>query len=343
VDLARLAGRTPAGVICEIMNDDGTMARLPDLERYCERHDLLLVTIADLVAHRRRDESIVERVADVRLPTPTGTWRMLGYRNTVDGTENVAMLYGDPEGKPDVLVRMHSECLTGEVFHSARCECGPQLDLAMSQIAEHGEGVVVYLRGHEGRGIGLLEKLRAYELQDAGVDTVDANLQLGHPADARDYGTGASILVDLGLSTLRLLTNNPAKRAALEGFGLEVVERVPTVVPPNRHNVDYLRTKAVRMGHDLSDPAASAVASAHVVASEGEDTTTADDATVTFLPRRGLAAAPPDDTVVLLRDDLRGRLGESRRDPAAGDAEALGGDPEPHAPPPMPGADDRAS
>jgi 3,4-dihydroxy 2-butanone 4-phosphate synthase / GTP cyclohydrolase II len=258
VDLAQLAGRRPAAVICEIVNDDGSMARLPELERFAEEHDLLLITIEDLIAYRRRTESsLVERIAVAKLPTPYGPWRMIGYRSTADGSESIALLYGEPEGQPDVLVRMHSECLTGDVFRSLRCDCGPQLDLAMARIADEGQGVIVYLRGHEGRGIGLLHKLQAYELQDAGVDTVDANLQLGLPADARDYGTGAMILADIGLSTLRLITNNPEKRAALGGFGLSVTERVPVEVVPNADNAVYLATKVARMGHVLSGEGAA--------------------------------------------------------------------------------------
>ncbi len=252
VDLAMLAGLRPTAVIAELVNEDGSMQRLPQLEEFCDEHGLLLVTIADLVEYRRTRESLVERVVEARLPTPYGEWRIVGYRSTADGTESIAMVLGEPEGKDDVLVRMHSECLTGDVFRSLRCDCGPQLDLAMARIADQGEGVIVYLRGHEGRGIGLLHKLQAYQLQDDGHDTVDANLALGLPADARDYGTGAMILVDLGLSTLRLLTNNPAKRAALPGFGLSITERVPIEVSTNLDNEEYLRTKADRMGHDLS-------------------------------------------------------------------------------------------
>ena len=252
VDLARLAGRRPAAVIAEVVNRDGTMARVPDLEGFAAEHGLLLVTIADLVAYRREREDLVERIAVAKVPTPYGDWRMVGYRSTADDTESIALVYGAPEGKRDVLVRMHSECLTGDVFRSLRCDCGPQLDLAMAKIADEGEGVIVYLRGHEGRGIGLLHKLQAYELQDAGADTVDANLQLGLPADARDYGTGAMILADLGLSSLRLLTNNPAKRAALNGFGLSITERIPVEVLPNHANEDYLQTKADRMGHEYT-------------------------------------------------------------------------------------------
>ncbi len=255
VDLARLAGCRPVGVIAEIVNDDGSMARLPELEAFCAEHDLKLITIEALVAHRRETETIVERVAEAKLPTPYGDWRIIGYRNTADGAQQVALVFGEPEGTKDVLVRMHSECLTGDVFRSLRCDCGPQLDLAMAKIADEGQGVIVYLLGHEGRGIGILHKLAAYELQDAGADTVDANLALGLPIDSRDYGVGASILTDLGLTTLRLLTNNPEKRAALGGFGLTVVDRVPVEVLPNESNVDYLATKVARMGHEMGDDA----------------------------------------------------------------------------------------
>jgi 3,4-dihydroxy 2-butanone 4-phosphate synthase / GTP cyclohydrolase II len=251
VDLARLAGRRPAGVICEVVNPDGSMARVPDLAAFAEEHGLVMITIADLIAYRREREGLVERVATAKLPTPYGDWTVVGYRSVVDGQEPLALLYGDPEGQADVLVRMHSECLTGDVFRSLRCDCGPQLDLAMARIAQEGRGVIVYLRGHEGRGIGLLHKLQAYELQDGGADTVEANLALGLPADARDYGTGAMILADLGLSTLRLLTNNPAKRAALGGFGLSIVERVPVEVLPNIANERYLRSKGELMGHEF--------------------------------------------------------------------------------------------
>jgi 3,4-dihydroxy 2-butanone 4-phosphate synthase/GTP cyclohydrolase II len=251
VDLARLAGRDPSGVICEILNPDGTMMRLPQLVEFCRRHDLLLITIADVIAHRRRSEQLIRRVVRTPMPTDYGDWQMVGYESLVDGTHSVAMLYGEPEGRSDVLVRMHSECLTGDVFRSRRCDCGGQLDLAMARIQAKGQGVIVYLRGHEGRGIGLLHKLRAYQLQDRGRDTVEANRELGLPVDARDYGTGASILVDLGLSTLRLLTNNPAKRAGLEGFGLRITERVPLLVEPNVRNAGYLDTKARRLGHEM--------------------------------------------------------------------------------------------
>jgi len=251
VDLARLAGCEPAGAICEIMNADGTMARLPDLIEVARTHGLLLVTIADLIAHRMRFESHVARVAEAQIPTPYGPFRALAYRSEVDGREHLALLFGEPESKPDVLVRMHSECLTGDVFGSLRCDCGAQLQEAMRHIAMEGEGVIVYMRGHEGRGIGMMHKLRAYRLQDAGSDTVEANIELGLPADAREYGTGAQILVELGLTTLRLLTNNPAKRAGLEGYGLEIVERVPLETVPTPQNLRYLRAKRDKLGHDL--------------------------------------------------------------------------------------------
>jgi 3,4-dihydroxy 2-butanone 4-phosphate synthase / GTP cyclohydrolase II len=259
VDLARLAGMTPAGVLCEVVDEKKTdMARLPELRRFADEHGLPIITIADLIAWRRRSEKLVRRVAEAAIPTPWGTFRALGYHSDMDGHDHVALVHGQPEHRPDVLVRMHSECLTGDIFGSLRCDCGPQLHDAMRQIAEAGEGVIVYIRGHEGRGIGIMHKLQAYQLQDAGRDTVEANLELGFPADARDYGTGAQILLDLGLSTLRLLSNNPAKRAGLEGYGLEIVERVPIETSPTTENLRYLRTKRDRMGHSLSllDPVA---------------------------------------------------------------------------------------
>jgi 3,4-dihydroxy 2-butanone 4-phosphate synthase / GTP cyclohydrolase II len=251
VDLARLAGLAPAGVLCEIVNDDGTMARLPELERFAAEHGLILISIADLIAHRRRTEQLVRRVAEAVIPTPFGPFTAIGYESEVDGNQHIALVRGDPRGKPDVLVRMHSECLTGDVFGSLRCDCGTQLHDAMRQIAEVGEGVIVYIRGHEGRGIGIMHKLQAYKLQDGGADTVEANLSLGFPADLRDYGTGAQILVDLGLSTLRLLSNNPAKRAGLEGYGLQIVQRVPIETTPTTENLRYLETKRDKMGHLL--------------------------------------------------------------------------------------------
>ncbi len=258
VDLARLAGHAPVGVLSEVVNEDGTMARLSDLDAFAERHGLLLISIADLIAYRRRHERLVRRVAEAPIPTPFGIFTAIGYESTYDGEQHVALVHGDVAGKPNVLVRMHSECLTGDVFGSLRCDCGTQLNDALRQIAEHGEGVVVYIRGHEGRGIGILHKLQAYKLQDGGLDTVEANLTLGFPADMRDYGTGAQILVDLGLSTLRLLSNNPAKRAGLEGYGLEIVDRVPLQTTPTTENLRYLRTKRDKMHHELdtlTDPA----------------------------------------------------------------------------------------
>jgi 3,4-dihydroxy 2-butanone 4-phosphate synthase / GTP cyclohydrolase II len=255
VDLARLAGLTPAGVISEIVDDDGSMARLPRLLHFAAEHDLAIVSIADLVAFRRRTETTIERVVEARLPTVHGQWRAVGYRSTLDGTELVALVMGAIGDGEDVLVRAHSECLTGDVFGSRRCDCGPQLDAAMSLVGAEGRGVVLYIRGHEGRGIGLLRKLRAYQLQDAGADTVDANLELGLPADARDYGTGAQVLTDLGVKSMRLLSNNPAKRVGLEGWGLRVVGRVPLPTHANPDNLRYLMTKRDRMGHELQLPA----------------------------------------------------------------------------------------
>jgi 3,4-dihydroxy 2-butanone 4-phosphate synthase/GTP cyclohydrolase II len=250
VDLARLAGLTPAGVICEILNDDGTMARVPDLELYCERHGLKMVTIADLIAFRRRNDKLVERVVETGLPTMFGDFRAVGFRSLVDEKHHVAMVKGDVDGVEDVLVRVHSECLTGDVFHSLRCDCGQQLEDALHRIEQEGAGVLLYL-SQEGRGIGLLNKLRAYKLQEEGRDTVEANLELGLPADLRDYGIGAQILVDLGLSSIRLLTNNPKKIVGLEGYGLRVSDQVPIEHVSNPHNEEYLRTKAERMGHLL--------------------------------------------------------------------------------------------
>jgi 3,4-dihydroxy 2-butanone 4-phosphate synthase/GTP cyclohydrolase II len=250
VDLARLAGLNPAGVICEIMNDDGTMARVPDLVPYCERHDLKMITVADLIAYRRRTEKLVERVVATGLPTAFGEFTAIGYRSLLDDKHHVAMVKGDVDGAEDVLVRVHSECLTGDVFHSLRCDCGEQLEAAMAIIETEGRGVLLYL-SQEGRGIGLLNKLRAYKLQEEGFDTVDANLQLGLPADLRDYGIGAQILVDLGLTSIRILTNNPKKIHGLEGYGLSVAEQVPIQSVPNPHNEEYLNAKRDKMGHVL--------------------------------------------------------------------------------------------
>jgi 3,4-dihydroxy 2-butanone 4-phosphate synthase/GTP cyclohydrolase II len=250
VDLARLAGLYPAGVICEILNEDGTMARVPDLTGYCDRHGLKMVTIADLIAYRRRNDKLVERVVETALPTAFGEFRAIGFRSLVDDKHHVAMVKGEVDGLEDVLVRVHSECLTGDVFHSLRCDCGQQLEDALARIEREGRGVLLYL-SQEGRGIGLLNKLRAYRLQEQGLDTVDANLQLGLPADLRDYGIGAQILVDLGLGSIRLLTNNPKKIVGLEGYGLRVTDQVPIQHEPNPHNVEYLRAKAGRLGHLL--------------------------------------------------------------------------------------------
>ncbi|GAB3563252.1 bifunctional 3,4-dihydroxy-2-butanone-4-phosphate synthase/GTP cyclohydrolase II [Amycolatopsis endophytica] len=255
VDLARMAGLHPAGVLCEIVSqkDEGDMARRDELEVFASDHDLQIITIADLIAYRRRHEKQVERVAEARIPLNAGVFRAVGYDSLLDGIEHVAFVYGDIGDGEDILVRVHSECLTGDVFGSLRCDCGPQLEAALQIVADEGRGVVLYIRGHEGRGIGLLHKLQAYQLQDLGADTVDANLALGVPADARDYGTGAQILCDLGVRSMRLLTNNPAKRIGLEGYGLQITGRVPLPISPNPENLRYLRTKRDRMGHDLSN------------------------------------------------------------------------------------------
>jgi 3,4-dihydroxy 2-butanone 4-phosphate synthase / GTP cyclohydrolase II len=251
VDLARLAGLSPAGALCELVNDDGTMMRAAQCREFADTHSIPMVSIADLIHYRRQRESHIQRVASVDLPTPYGIFTAIGYRSILDAHEHLALVFGDIGDGSDVLVRVHSECLTGDVFGSLRCDCGPQLQAALRTIAEAGAGVVLYVRGHEGRGIGLLHKLQAYELQEAGRDTIDANLELGLPADARDYGTGAQILADIGVRSMRLLTNNPAKRAGLEGYGLRIAERVPLIVEPNHHNATYLETKAHRMGHEL--------------------------------------------------------------------------------------------
>jgi 3,4-dihydroxy 2-butanone 4-phosphate synthase/GTP cyclohydrolase II len=250
IDLARLAGLNPSGVICEIQNEDGSMARADDLAAYCFKHGLKMITIADLIAYRRRNDKLVERVVQTGLPTGFGDFQVVGYRSLVDEKHHVALVKGDVDGKQDVLVRVHSECLTGDVFHSLRCDCGEQLESALSMIEREGQGVLLYL-AQEGRGIGLLNKLRAYKLQEQGLDTVDANLQLGLPADLRDYGIGAQILVDLGLSSIRILTNNPKKIRGLEGYGLSVTAQVPIEHLPNPHNEAYLRAKKERMGHTL--------------------------------------------------------------------------------------------
>jgi 3,4-dihydroxy 2-butanone 4-phosphate synthase/GTP cyclohydrolase II len=250
VDLARLAGLNPSGVICEVMNDDGTMARVNDLGPYCARHGLKMITVADLVEYRRRHERLVERGATVRLPTEYGEFRAVAFREKLSGKVHVALVKGDVDGAENVLVRVHSECLTGDVFHSLRCDCGEQLEHALAQIDAEGRGVLLYM-AQEGRGIGLLNKLRAYELQEHGLDTVEANLELGFPADARDYGIGNQILADLGLTTIRILTNNPKKLTGIDGFGLSVVEQVPIEVTPHTENRRYLATKRTKLGHRL--------------------------------------------------------------------------------------------
>jgi 3,4-dihydroxy 2-butanone 4-phosphate synthase/GTP cyclohydrolase II len=256
VDLARLAGLNPAGVVAEIFNDDGTMARLPQLRAFADEHGLALISIAQLIEYRRHSEQMVRRVVETRMPNQFGEWRAIGYQNAVDGTEHLALVLGDisdPGEAGGVLVRMHSECLTGDVFGSQRCDCGAQLNAAMAAIAAEGRGIVLYLRGHEGRGIGLLAKLRAYQLQDGGADTVEANLALGLPADAREYSTGAQMLADMGVRSLRLLTNNPAKLSGLSGFGIEVTGRVALPVAPTPDNLRYLIAKRDRLGHQLDD------------------------------------------------------------------------------------------
>jgi 3,4-dihydroxy 2-butanone 4-phosphate synthase / GTP cyclohydrolase II len=250
VDLARMAGLPPAGVICEILNDDGTMARRPQLEEFAREHDLRFITVAQIIAHRLMHERLVQREAEALLPSRFGEWRVVAYRNEVDQQEHVALVRGEVEGREDVLVRMHSECLTGDVFHSLRCDCGEQLEAAMRTIDEAGAGVIVYLR-QEGRGIGLVHKLRAYALQDTGMDTVQANEALGFRADLREYGIGAQILLDLGLSSIRILTNNPKKIVGLDGYGLSVTAQVPIRVEPNDHNRSYLSTKRDKLGHLL--------------------------------------------------------------------------------------------
>jgi len=253
VDLAQMAGLAPAGVICEIMNDDGTMARVPQLAEFCGRHNLKMITVADLIHYRMKKEKLVRRSAMAKLPTARGEFTIIAYENNVDGQIHLALVKGDPDPKQPVLVRVHSECLTGDVMGSLRCDCGNQLRQAMKQIDENGGGILVYMR-QEGRGIGLLNKLQAYELQDQGKDTVEANEALGFPADLRDYGVGAQILVDLGVKKIRLLTNNPRKIKGLEGYGLNIVERIPLEIPPCTHNAGYLSAKKSKLGHLLEMP-----------------------------------------------------------------------------------------
>jgi 3,4-dihydroxy 2-butanone 4-phosphate synthase / GTP cyclohydrolase II len=251
VDLSRLAGLNPAGVVCEIMNDDGTMARVPDLVTFCERHEIRMVTVADLIEYRRRREKLVERAVSVRLPTEFGEFQAVAYRELLTDKQHVALLKGEVAGEENVLVRVHSECLTGDVFHSLRCDCGEQLEQALACIEAEGRGVLLYM-SQEGRGIGLLNKLRAYELQESGLDTVEANLELGFPADAREWGIGNQILADLGLTTIRILTNNPRKLTGLDGYGLKVVEQIPIEVDPKPENEGYLTAKRDKLGHRIT-------------------------------------------------------------------------------------------
>jgi len=250
VDLARLAGLNPAGVVCEIANEDGSMARVPDLVPYCEQHGLKMITVSDLIEYRRRHEKLVERMTSVRLPTAYGEFTAVAFRETLTGKHHVALVKGEVEGRENVLVRVHSECLTGDVFHSLRCDCGEQLEQALARIGDEERGVLLYM-AQEGRGIGLLNKLKAYELQENGLDTVEANLELGFPADGREYGIGSQVLHDLGLTTIRILTNNPKKITGIEAFGLKVVEQVPIEVAPNAENRGYLEAKRSKLGHRL--------------------------------------------------------------------------------------------
>jgi 3,4-dihydroxy 2-butanone 4-phosphate synthase / GTP cyclohydrolase II len=253
VDLAKLTGLFPAGVICEIMDEDGTMARVPQLEKIAERFGLRMITVADLISYRRRTEKLIKKIGEARLPTQFGDFRAIGYENLLDRHQHIALVKGDVAGRKNVLVRVHSECLTGDVFHSFRCDCGPQLEKALEMIEAEGAGVLLYMIGHEGRGIGLFNKLKAYELQEDGMDTVQANNKLGFPADLREYGIGAQILVDLGITSMRLLTNNPFKIVGVEGYGLEVVDRVPIEIAPTADNLRYLVTKKEKLAHLLSN------------------------------------------------------------------------------------------
>ncbi len=252
IDLCKMAGLQPAGLLCEIVDEDKRdMARVPELERFAKEHGLLMISIADLIRYRRQNEKLVRRIAEARIPTRWGDFTCYAYESLLDGEQHVALVKGNVSGEDDVLVRVHSECLTGDVFQSLRCDCGVQLDSAMQLMGDAGRGALVYLRGHEGRGIGIGHKIRAYSLQEQGRDTVEANLELGLPEDRREYGIGAQILVDLGITTMRIITNNPSKYGGLEGFGLQITERVPTVVAANPENIAYLRTKREKMGHIL--------------------------------------------------------------------------------------------
>jgi 3,4-dihydroxy 2-butanone 4-phosphate synthase / GTP cyclohydrolase II len=250
VDLVRLAGCRPVGVLCEILNDDGSMARLPQLMKFSKKHKLKLCTIEELIKYRRQREKLVQKVEVVKMPTDYGDFDLHLYKSTTDGQHHLALVKGEVTGKANVLVRVHSECLTGDVFGSRRCDCGPQIQQAMKQVSEEGRGVILYMR-QEGRGIGLVPKILAYKLQETGLDTVEANLKLGYKMDLREYGIGAQILADLGLKTIRLLTNNPKKVVGLEGYGLEIVEQVPIRVKPNPHNEKYLKTKREKLGHSV--------------------------------------------------------------------------------------------
>lgn len=250
IDLVRCAGKQPAAVVCEIMNEDGTMARLPQLKQLATEHDIPIVSIADIISFRLSRESFVKRVVETKIPTPWGVFRCIAYKSVVDAAEHIALTLGDIDPEAPTMVRVHSECLTGDIFHSMRCDCGEQLEAAMSRIRDEGTGALVYMR-QEGRGIGLINKLKAYKLQDNGMDTVDANHKLGFPTDLRHYGVGAQILLDIGVRRFRFLTNNPKKVAGLEGFGLEMVEQIPLRATPNSHNANYLKTKRDRMHHDL--------------------------------------------------------------------------------------------
>lgn len=253
VDLAQLGGLRPAGVIAELVKDDGEMMRAAECREFANTHNLKMISIADLISFRIKSEKLVKLVAQTKLPTDYGVFEAFGFRSLVDARSHIALVVGDISDGENVLVRVHSECLTGDVFNSSRCDCGDQLKLALERVQAEGRGIVLYVKGHEGRGIGLIQKLLAYQLQDEGLDTVEANLRLGLPADARDYGTGAQILVELGVKSMRLLTNNPAKRAGLEGYGLSIVERVPLIGSPKTENLKYLQTKASKMGHELGN------------------------------------------------------------------------------------------